>query len=144
MPRPSHHGAAHEQPQHEGGRHRRRVARSQVRGRSCPAHLHLDPSPQGDRFLPQGMHDGGAQVRDVLRNDLDNRTKAAEELAEMENLPTSLEQLVTDMAEWDPVSTVNHLLESNPGLNLRDIPHLPDLTILKAVLTMRMTNEAYL
>jgi len=42
---------------------------------------------------------------------------------------------------YPPVSTINHLLESNPDLSLRDVDHLPPLTVLKAILRMLMTNE---
>ena len=45
---------------------------------------------------------------------------------------------------YPPVSTINHLVESNPEMSLRDINHLPVLQPLKAVLNMLMYKEAYL
>jgi hypothetical protein len=93
------------------------------------------------------------QLRDSFMGAILDSPATVRELAEWEGLANSqfgtqgLESLAASMKNpeyFPPVSTINHLLESNPNLSLRDIPHLPPLTVLKAILHMVMTNEAYL
>jgi hypothetical protein len=55
-----------------------------------------------------------------------------------------VESLLTKSAFPDPVSTINHLVESNPEMDLRDIIHLPVLQPLKTIVRMLTTNDAYL
>jgi hypothetical protein len=83
------------------------------------------------------------QIRAEIMGDLQERPVAAKQWCQKYNLAGSLEKLELDMGIWDPVSSLNHLVESNPHLNLRDIPHLPMFTILKAVLEMLLHNQAY-
>ncbi|SPE29786.1 hypothetical protein SBA6_1160022 [Candidatus Sulfopaludibacter sp. SbA6] len=68
----------------------------------------------------------------------------AKQLGLEESLDHLLESLETKSAFPDPVSTINHLVESNPDLSLRDVVHLPVLEPLKAIVRMLTTNEAYL
>jgi len=61
-----------------------------------------------------------------------------------EDLDHLLGSLATDSAFPDPVCTINHLVESNPTMDLRDIIHLPVLQPLEAIVNMLMHNDAYL
>jgi hypothetical protein len=61
-----------------------------------------------------------------------------------ESLDYLLESLASRTVFPDPVRTINHLVESNATMDLRDIDHLPVLQPLKAIVRMLMINEAYL
>jgi hypothetical protein len=85
-----------------------------------------------------------------IAEDLESRREASEVLARRYDLDgihfrpyASLDKLLWDMEIWNPRSSINHLLESNPGLNLRDIVRQPYFTMLKAVLEMLLHNDAY-
>jgi len=81
------------------------------------------------------------QIRTSFAGAIQDYSKAAENLAKAATLPETLESLQAAMEKFHPVPAINFLVESNPELSLRDIPHLPPLTILKAVLKTQMTNE---
>ncbi len=87
------------------------------------------------------------QIRDKFQQDLLDHRETCEGLAKAAQLPTSLDALAESLESrkfFPPVSSINHLVESSPDLSLRDIPHLTPLTVMRAILHMRMTNQAYL
>lgn len=92
------------------------------------------------------------QIRNQFAAALLDSPETARELAEREGLAKSrfsteglenLQEAMGNQEYFPPVSSINHLLESNPHLSLRDVDQLPPLVLLKAILRMRMTNEAY-
>jgi len=84
------------------------------------------------------------QIRTMFQHEMEEYRGAAESLAKYENLPESLESLAASMEGFLPIPAINYLAESNPDLDLTDIPHLQPLTILKAVLHTQMTNDRLL
>ena len=81
------------------------------------------------------------QIREAFQGAIQDYPEASESLAKYENLPESLESLGGSLGSFNPVKAINYLVESNPDLSLQDIPHLPPLTILRALLTTMLTND---
>ncbi len=88
------------------------------------------------------------QLVDMVFHAQAEYSQAAQEVVShmglQESLDHLLESLATKSAFPDTVSAINHLVESNPTMDLRDIDHLPLLEPLKAIARMLTTNEAYL
>jgi len=89
-------------------------------------------------------------IRWHITEGLEDWREASEDLARRYELDgihfrpyASLDKLLWDMEIWNPKSSINHLLESNPGLDLRHVTHQPYFTMLKAVLEMLLHNDAY-
>jgi hypothetical protein len=88
------------------------------------------------------------QIRDMVMGAQLDYTGAANELFGLHryDLPyRNLEEMSGDLEGFprDGVRPINLLVASNPHLDLRDIPHLPVLEPLKAVLKMLTRNEAF-
>ena len=56
----------------------------------------------------------------------------------------SLEDLLEMVGNWNPVDLANQLVYINPGLDFRDLPHLPALGPLKAILRVLTISSLFL
>src|ERR1043166_4933158 len=115
---------------------------SEVRGPRLPS-KELEPEAKEalGKLSPEAAW---AQIQSAIVHDLMEHGAAAREVVARENLGMRLEDLIALMPELNPVLQINLLVESNPDLDLTDIPHLPALTVLKAVAETRTTNDRQL
>lgn len=84
------------------------------------------------------------QTRDMVTGAMLDSPNAAKELVTRAHLPyNSPESMTADLEAFPAVRAINLLVESNPEISLRNIPQLPPLEPLKAVLNMLTHNEAF-
>jgi hypothetical protein len=85
------------------------------------------------------------QVRTLVQGAIEEYFQAAKELANRLNWSCQLEDLSEILGSVNPVRGVNELVytHANQELNLEDIPSLPPLQVLEAVLKMCLENERW-
>ena len=106
----------------------------------------LDPEAKQalGRLQPKSMQ---TDLLCCLGNIQDRYEQAGQELirlAQWDDGKRSLDDLMVVVGSWDPIYLANQLIYINPDLNLSDLPHLPVLEPLKAILRVLTISSLYL
>jgi hypothetical protein len=93
------------------------------------------------KFSPQQVWD---QLRYQVAGAVDDQYQEAQALADRENWPDSLNRLLEQLGNLDPLVGVREFHNSNPTFNLQQVPQQPALSVLAGILRMLLTNEYFL
>ena len=83
------------------------------------------------------------QVRTLVRQAIQEHYAEAEKMRLKANYPVDLTNLAEALEIGSPICGINHLHYANPDLKLTNIPKVPCLEVLQAVLNFLTVSERY-
>ena len=83
------------------------------------------------------------QVRTLVQQAIREHYEEAEKMSLKANYPVDLPNLAEALENGSPICGINHLHYANPDLKLTNIPKVPCLEVLQAVLNFLTVSERY-